>query len=240
MKLQGATVLIVDDEAGLLEILSGWFEREGCTVLTAANGALALELAAHHSIDVLISDIRMPVMDGIQLAKRIKQSGKYIAKIIFISGFTDIDERESFGLGIEAKLSKPIRRLDLVSVVRRCLLDRGELWCEPPSSDAETTLEAAFASVKAALEQDQIAFGHGGICIRSLSTAQAGETIRLSVEFTADSQTLAGQGIVRWTAQPEEQIGIEITFIDDENRAWAVDLAERHNSMSFIPRTSRT
>jgi len=239
VQLTEATILIVDDEEGLLGIYKGWFKREGCRVLTAANGAAALELAMKNRVDVILSDIRMPVMDGVELTKRLKETKKYIPKIIFISGFTDLDERETYDLGIEAKLSKPIRRQDLVSVVRKSLMVRDELWRSPPPIAPQKTLNDVFESLAAARDNGLIAFGRGGFSIHSLLAVQAGETIELRLEFKADRHTLAGRGIVRWTARHEEQIGVEITYVDEANRAWVVGLAEGGESVSFVPRTSR-
>jgi two-component system, response regulator YesN len=75
-------------------------------------------LTSNH-VDMVISNVRMPKMDGIELAKRLKKLARYFPKIIFISGFADIDERDCYDLGIETKLAKPIRRDTLVSAVRR-------------------------------------------------------------------------------------------------------------------------
>jgi CheY-like chemotaxis protein len=64
MELKDATVLIVDDEPMLLDIFSEWLQEEKCRVLTAGNGAAALEILRNHHVDVVVSDVRMPVMDG--------------------------------------------------------------------------------------------------------------------------------------------------------------------------------
>ena len=128
MKLKDAVILIADDEPGLLRIFRAWFEREGCRVLTAENGMEALELASNHHVDVLVSDIRMPILDGIELARRLNATSKYLPKIIFISGFTDLSERHACDLGAEAVLAKPVRRAELISAVDRSLMEFDERW----------------------------------------------------------------------------------------------------------------
>jgi CheY-like chemotaxis protein len=238
MHLKDATILVADDEVGLLDIFRKWFEREGSLVLTAENGEQALAMLTSNHVDMVISDVRMPKMDGIELAKRLKKSARYFPKIIFISGFADIDERDCYDLGIETKLAKPIRRDILVSAVRRSLMDRNELWLECPTSIPQKTLEAVFDGLQDALDRGLIAFGHGGICVRSGLAADLGETIGLNLAFAIDHYALAGQGIVRWTLPHKVQIGIEIIYIDDPNRAWIVNLAERDGVATFIPRCS--
>jgi CheY-like chemotaxis protein len=240
MQLKDATILVVDDEIGLLSIFKKWFEREGCRVLTAENGVEALELLKSTAVDTIISDVRMPKMDGVELAKCVKKTHKYDPKIIFISGFAEIDERECYDLGIELNLPKPVLRTTLVSAVRTCLTDRDELWRHPPSAVPQRTFKAVFESLLAAQDQGLIAFGHGGICVRSPLAVTSGEAIGLNLQFSTDYRALTGQGIVRWAVRHEEQIGIEITYVDDSNRAWIVGLAERDGVASFIPRSSDT
>lgn len=238
MQLKDATLLIVDDEDTLLEIFQRWFEREGCRVLTAANGRDALDLAAANVVDLVISDIRMPVLDGLELVRRLAERDGYLPKIIFISGFGDVGDREIFGIGVEAMLHKPVDRADLVAAARRSLTDRGELWRTPPVAAPAIALDLVFASVAAARQQGLIAFGRGGFCVRSDLAARVGTRVRLQLEFTADAHALIGQGVVRWTDPREEQIGVEITYVDDAQCAWVAALTERAAPAAFIPKTS--
>jgi hypothetical protein len=55
------------------------------------------------------------------------------------------------------------------------------------------------------------------------------------LDFQADARRVTGRGIVRWTASAEAEIGVEITYIDDSNRAWVIGLTEANKSFSFIP-----
>jgi len=238
MHLNDATLLIVDDEAGLLKIFAKWFEREGCRVLTAENGVRALDVMAANHVDLIVSDIRMPLLDGIGLAKRLQQRDTYVPKIIFISGFADIGERDAFDLGVEALLAKPIVRPDLISAARRSLLEREELWRDRPGIAPGTWLRKAFPSLSDAKEQELIAFGRGGLCARCDIAAKVEDAIGLDLEFTADKLGLIGQGIVRWIDRADAQIGIEITYVEDAHRAWVAELAKRNELAAFIPRSS--
>ena len=96
MQLKDATILLVDDEPDLRTIIAEWFRREGCHVLVAEDGSQALQIISANQVDVVVSDVRMPVMDGITLLKKIKTSG-YQSSVMFVSGFTDvIKPRESY------------------------------------------------------------------------------------------------------------------------------------------------
>jgi len=81
-----------------------------------------------HRIDLVITDVRMPVMDGITLLKRIKAGGSYAPSLILITGFADIEARDAYDLGAEALLEKPVECDDLIDIVRRSLLEPAERW----------------------------------------------------------------------------------------------------------------
>jgi DNA-binding NtrC family response regulator len=153
MQLKDATVLLVDDEPDLRSIIAQWFRREGCNLLVAEDGAQALGIISANKIDVVVSDVRMPVMDGITLLKKVKTSG-YKSSVMFVSGFTDvIKPRESYDLGVEAVMSKPVERRHLLAAVTRILAERDDLWRFPPSEKTEAILDATFDSLAGALSQ---------------------------------------------------------------------------------------
>jgi DNA-binding response OmpR family regulator len=237
MQLKDATILLVDDEADLCTIIAEWFKREGCRVLVAEDGAQALGILSANKVDVVVSDVRMPVMDGITLLKKVKESG-YKSSVMFVSGFTDvIKPRESYDLGIEAVMSKPVERRHLIAAVTRILAERNELWRFPPSEKAEALLDVTFESLAAALSEGLLALGRGGFCINSTLRLAEGP-VDLVLEFKVDRRRVTGQGIVRWTTSPEAHIGVEITYIDEHNRAWVLNITEPNASVSFIPRTT--
>jgi YesN/AraC family two-component response regulator len=124
LHLKEASILVVDDEPMLREIIADWFAGVAGSVLSAENGAQALEMLATNKIDLIITDIRMPVLDGIGLLKKVKAGGIHTPSVIFISGFTDIEPREAFELGAEALLGKPVEYDDLIDTAKRILAGR--------------------------------------------------------------------------------------------------------------------
>ena len=87
--MKSSLILLVDDEAAILEIGTFILTQQGYTVLTAASPAKALVLSQEHpgSIDLLITDIIMPEMNGRELAARISAARPSL-KILYISGYT--------------------------------------------------------------------------------------------------------------------------------------------------------
>jgi CheY-like chemotaxis protein len=68
-----ATILVVDDEQPVVDLLTDMLEDEGHTVVSAYNGRIALEMVAHQQPDLVISDVMMPFVDGIQLCRRLRE-----------------------------------------------------------------------------------------------------------------------------------------------------------------------
>ena len=237
MQLKDATLLVVDDEPYYCEIAKDWFEREGCRVLIAENGVAALNLLEKEKVDAIITDIRMPKMDGVELVRRLKASGSYTPTAVALTGFSDVSARDAYDLGIEAQLSKPVSRKVLIAAVHAALTDRGELWSNPSFASKAPRITAIFDSLQSAREKREIAFGRGGFCLRSELTISDDTRVEFLLSFESERQRLQGDGTVRWTSVEEQTIGVEISSIQ-EGLDWITHLAKQNSSVSFIPRST--
>jgi CheY-like chemotaxis protein len=127
VEFEHAAILVVDDEPALLDIFREWLEEESCRLLTAGDGAAALHTLRNHHVDVIVSDVRMPVMDGVLLLKNLTTySALSQGNHDFHHGFADLEPREAYNLGVEAILQKPIERAEFLGTVRRTLLSHEE------------------------------------------------------------------------------------------------------------------
>jgi CheY-like chemotaxis protein len=235
MQLKEASILLVDDEPLLLDLIGAWLQGVAGDVFCAANGVEALPVLAEHRIDLIVSDVRMPVMDGISLIKQVKANEPHPPRVILISGFSDIEAREAYDLGAEAVLGKPFDRDDLIKAAQRSVAERDELWQTPANLATYPVLRRSFASLATAQREHQIAFGRGGFCTATDDLLVEGP-VNIELEFKADRYVLSGQGVIRWVAHQERQIGIELTYVAAKSRARAVQLTER--SVAFIPSTT--
>ena len=114
-------LLIVDDEKGYREVLSAVFGAEGYSVAAAENGTAAVEHLNSHSVDVIISDVRMPDMDGIELLKKVRSIDSDIGMILMTAFGTIDTAREAFKLGADDFIQKPFNNEELKLIVRRSL-----------------------------------------------------------------------------------------------------------------------
>ncbi len=125
-KATKATVLIVDDEESILDTLSGILEDEGYEVITASSAESALAQFREFSPEVVLLDVWLPGMDGIEILKRIKE-GNNFASVIMISGHSNIDTAvNAIKLGAYDFLEKPLSLEKVLILVKRAL-ERQEL-----------------------------------------------------------------------------------------------------------------
>jgi DNA-binding NtrC family response regulator len=115
------TILIVDDEKDLCTVLDNSLSQDGYRVLTAFNGKTALQLAKKEEPDLVLLDIRMPGMDGIEVLRKIKKMKKKTIVIMFTAYGTLETARKAMELGAYDYVTKPIDLFSLKSLLKEVL-----------------------------------------------------------------------------------------------------------------------
>jgi len=115
------TILIVDDEKDFCTILSDSLSQDKYRVVTAFNGKTGLELAKKERPDLMLLDIKMPGMDGIEVLRKIKKMKKEIVVIMFTGYGTLETAREAMKLGAYDYVTKPVDLFLLKSLVEEVL-----------------------------------------------------------------------------------------------------------------------
>ena len=112
-------VLVVDDNAGLLLAVSETLLAEGYAVVTARRGREALVRIAERMPDLIISDIRMPGMDGFQLARNLRSAPHTrLIPIVFLTAKDETADRVAgFRFGVDAYITKPFEPVELAAIV---------------------------------------------------------------------------------------------------------------------------
>ena len=122
--MAGKRVLVVDDDRVIQQLLEVNLELEGYVVAgTAADGQQALDMAAKLKPDLILLDIMMPKMDGLEVCRRLKDDPKLakIPVILLSARAQDFDVREGLDIGADAYLTKPFDPVELLDVVGRLL-----------------------------------------------------------------------------------------------------------------------
>lgn len=120
--LNPPTILFVDDEANILSALTRLFRQTGYTMLTATSGHEALQLLAQHAVQVVVSDMRMPEMNGAELLAHVYDHDASIVRIL-LTGYADIASTiDAINKGkIYRYIAKPWDENDLLMTVRNAL-----------------------------------------------------------------------------------------------------------------------
>jgi len=234
MRIEEACILVVDDELELLEIFSSWLGRAGCRVLTAPNGAEALQILHEHRVDVLISDMRMPIMDGAMLVRKLRLMDVPQPKIIFVSGYGNVTRREIFGMGVEALLDKPLSRSRLIGALEHCLADNEERWSKPSPEPMAQRLSLEMESLEEAVATCAFNLGSGGCCLVANAPLKEEATIALSVRFAREGLHIEAQGTVAWFDDSLNRVGVVFEYLDPECRQWVLRRIEEMKPTSFV------
>ena len=106
--LRDLKLLYVEDEEEQRELVKGLLEMDGAQVIGAANGVAALECLAYAEVDILVSDLRMPFLDGLGLAERVRRQYP-LMPVVLCTAFTDTDYLlRAIELGVSAYVPKPL------------------------------------------------------------------------------------------------------------------------------------
>jgi|DewCreStandDraft_2_1066082.scaffolds.fasta_scaffold00019_153 two-component system alkaline phosphatase synthesis response regulator PhoP len=120
MEPRKITVLVVDDEQNLVELVQGYLQREGFAVLTAFDGPTALQLARSAPPDLVILDVMLPGLDGIEVCRRLRQfSDAYV--LMLTARAEEIDKIVGLSVGADDYVTKPFSPRELVARVKALL-----------------------------------------------------------------------------------------------------------------------
>jgi CheY-like chemotaxis protein len=116
--LAGERILIVDDDESIRQVVAIFLTDEGYQVSSVGNGQAALDIVPHFQPDIIILDLRMPIMDGWEFVRRYRELPGWHAPIIaFVAALRA--EEEQHEIGAVGLLAKPFDLDELLSVVDR-------------------------------------------------------------------------------------------------------------------------
>ena len=113
------SVLIVDDEEMMRNLLEKILGREGYRTRTAEDGVAALQILESENVDIIISDMKMPRMNGFELLKIVKRDYPHIGVIIMTAYGDTYTVKDALLLGADEYITKPFKSFELSLVVER-------------------------------------------------------------------------------------------------------------------------
>ena len=133
--MTGDLILLVDDEPNIIELAQLYLERENFRTISAADGKTALEAVEKHRPDLIVLDLMLPEIDGLEVCRILKGKNDPVAILMLTARDEDIDKILGLELGADDYLTKPFNPRELVARVKAVLRRSGA-----PLPDAEKDL----------------------------------------------------------------------------------------------------
>jgi len=112
-----ARILVVDDEKVVRDLVRYVLKEEGYKVLTASNGRAALGRMSHSDTDLVLLDIKMPGIDGLQVLERIRRYSDI--PVIILTGIDEITSLDkALGIGADDYITKPFSKRELIARIK--------------------------------------------------------------------------------------------------------------------------
>ncbi len=244
-------ILLVDDEENFVTYSKHTLSKAGFHCEIARSGNEAFQMLQTGVFDLLISDLRMPNMGGIELARKVRRDLKMPIPIIVLSGFLP-DRITIFDAGVQAVLGKPLDLPALLLKIKSFRDPVAHLTLPPPTAQVQgnlTThdrglLERAFTRSAAHYQ-----VGLGGVFISDsyigLEPIERGSILEMNLRI-ADHPAgdLRGHCLVQWIRYtPVDNlaagVGLEIIHLDEPSRNSFFDFCQKSKPIAYIPAGSK-
>lgn len=228
--------LVVDDERDICDMLSEALVAKGIKVVTCAEPSRVLELVERRKIDVVISDIRMPKMDGVELLKQLRKKYPYYPPFIFITGYSDHSLESVLSLGAVALLDKPIDLDKLFQLIMEQYVDDPMDRNRPERAETDVAVR-----VDSKLDLKIKDIGRGGVFIPMKEpTYQVGEQLQFEFNLGENGELIKALGEIVWVRNSSADVeknglGVKFLNLSAKDRAHIEEFVHYHKVMSFIP-----
>ncbi|GAA4830673.1 response regulator transcription factor [Paenibacillus vulneris] len=143
----GATILLVDDEKEITNLLEIYLKNEGFHVCTASDGVEALEILQTTTVDLIILDVMMPRMDGIQACMKIREE-KQMPIIMLSAKGQEIDKITGLSIGADDYVVKPFSPLEIVARVKSQLRRFMQFHANQAKDESELVIDDLIINLK--------------------------------------------------------------------------------------------
>jgi DNA-binding response OmpR family regulator len=124
--MTGNLILLVDDEPNIIELAQLYLEREGYRIISAADGQAALIAVDKHHPDLIVLDLMLPEIDGLEVCRILRGNKDPVAILMLTARDEDIDKILGLELGADDYLTKPFNPRELVSRIKAILRRGGQ------------------------------------------------------------------------------------------------------------------
>lgn len=214
-------ILLVDDDPLFRSTIELDLKRTGYEVIQASNGREALDYLSNHQVDIMLSDIAMPEIDGIELLKKIKEKMLNVPAIMLITGFSDITSTQAYDLGARGLLSKMLNRKGIISAIQSMKPPPLKISDENALNRMKVSLD--FKNIDLHLEGQILFVNDNGIAVSlGKKLPQVYDECQLKI-MSEKNEAIEGSGYVTWVRLVESEqtptgCGIEFSQMSEQDR----------------------
>jgi CheY-like chemotaxis protein len=239
---KGLRVLVVEDDDGLRETLKFEFEFFGCHVATARDGAEGLTHFKANKIDLIASDLRMPVCDGIQLLSGVRAISKVEPPFVFLTGYSEYNLWDVLHQGADMMLKKPASPFNLLDAMKHLMEPLEQRWREKPKEEAFTTIELKNAGAGSpGYLMGRSGFFMANALVKEFSKLKVGHIIGFSsAAYSSEGKNIEGLGRVVWKREASigalpPGCGVEFVYFAEPVRQVVLGYLKAHALQEVIP-----
>ena len=234
------TIFILEDEIDLNEMIAIELESRGYDTTTFYNPKDFIKTFSEIKPDLLITDLRLPEISGIEIIKMAKKIDAYNPSIIAITAYNDVPSQNLFQIGAESVIYKPFQLLLLTSTIERLCTP----WEQRLQLDIEKQgLYSGWIRKLDTNKIDNILIGRGGFSFATEEKIGGNEIVEFSIRLKNQEETfLTGKGIIRWDVvnfinkekKMVNKYGVEFVYLDDNSKEYILSL-RYNNIIPYIP-----
>ena len=238
------SILIVDDDPELLESITSLFSIFGFSVDDATGGVPAWEKVQAKKYDIIISDVKMPDMNGLELLKKVRSIDAFNPKVLLISGHTEHPIEDMLELGANGFFSKPFNATAVRDSLTQTLLSPADRWSRPTKKFGAKPIHKKFDSFSIARSQHDFNFGQSGFFIHlEDGLPLAGDHVDFDIEFKDSNpfRKFTGSGHVAWARHESDGdfkagVGVQIDYLDDFTLKNFIEWADTNKPTATVPK----
>ncbi len=167
-------ILLIEDDASIVEMLEGHLKKAGYIVQSADNGEAGLELFNRDSFDLLVVDIMMPKLDGIEVIKRVRETSS-VPILIMSANDNDVDKAIGLGFGADDYIAKPFSLVEITARIKAAIR-RATIYAQrEPDKKANLGTQMQFGNIVVDLDNYRVLKGNEECKL----TAKEAEILRL-------------------------------------------------------------
>lgn len=232
-------VMILDDESDMTKMLQSFFQRRNIETQIYSDPIKALEDVRKHKIDVIISDIRMPKLNGVGFLQELRKLHNYEPGVIFISAYPEEYSMDTLlDLGAYAFLEKP---LDLEKLYR---LVWEYVYGAKPQNEQATPASVTVCLGNICFNTNNLGFGglfleQEKMKLHSDIQLEPGSRVELNIQLPNSEENHKAICEVIWKRSDASQTpgyGLKFLELDKSSKRLFMDLVRTNNILSFIPK----